>query len=111
MIASGRFVLLWMVGFVVIYCFCLFKQKIVVWADGSINTNVCGLKPAAGKEISKEEGDLPLMLSSTWCCGCMRDEVYSRYCFIIMLRVYLKLCGHRHTSVPGDINEQNDCGI
>jgi hypothetical protein len=27
----------------------------------------------------------------------------------VLKRVFwLKLCGHRHTTVPGDINEQND---
>jgi hypothetical protein len=54
-----------MVSVVVIYCFCLFKQKKVVRADVSINTNMYGLKPAAGKEISKEEGNYPLTPSST----------------------------------------------
>jgi len=48
-----------------IYGFCLFKQKSVVWANGSNDINVYGLKPherllglqwAAGKQISKEEG-------------------------------------------------------
>jgi len=53
-----------MVGFIVIYCFCLFKKRNVVEANGSNNMNMCGLKPherlglqwAAGKRISKEEG-------------------------------------------------------
>ena len=47
-------------------------------ADGSNNMNMCGLKPhgrllglqwAAGKRISKEEGDNPLISSSTGSCS------------------------------------------
>jgi len=41
---------------------------------------------AAGKRISQEEGNYSLIPSST---------------------IWLKLCGHRRTTVPGDINEQN----
>jgi hypothetical protein len=55
----------WMVGSFVIYCFCLFKKKNMVRADVSINTNMYGLKPAVGKEISHEEGDDRLSQSST----------------------------------------------
>jgi hypothetical protein len=40
-----------MVNHVGIYGFCLFKQKRWVRADVSINTNMYGLKLAAGKEI------------------------------------------------------------
>jgi len=67
-----------MVGFIVIYCFCLFKKRNVVEANGSNNMNMCGLKPherllelqwAAGKEISKEEGAMPLIPSSTGSCS------------------------------------------
>jgi len=63
-----------MVGFIVIYCFCLFKKRNVVEANGSNNMNMCGLKPhervfglqwAAGEEISEEGGENPLMPSST----------------------------------------------
>jgi hypothetical protein len=63
-----------MVNHVGIYGFCLFKQKNVVRADGSINTNMYGLKPAlvgvrwaVAKEISKEEGPFSLIPSSTFC--------------------------------------------
>jgi len=54
-----------MVNEVGIYGFCLFKQKSVVEADGSIDTNMYGLKPhehllglqwTAERGISKEEG-------------------------------------------------------
>jgi hypothetical protein len=54
----------------------------------------------------EEEGGLPLRLSSIWCCSCVRDEVDSGYCFIIItLWVWLKLRGYRRQSVAGDINE------
>jgi hypothetical protein len=56
MAASGYCVAM-MVNHVGIYGFCLFKQKTVVRADVSINTNMYGLKPTAAKEISKEEGN------------------------------------------------------
>ena len=46
---------------------------------------------AAEKEISKEEGNNRLAPSSA----------------VLKHFVKLKLCGHRHTTVPGDINEQN----
>jgi hypothetical protein len=53
-----------MVNDVGIYGFCLFKQKRWVRADVSINTNMYGLKPTAGKEISQEEGAFSLTSSS-----------------------------------------------
>ncbi len=36
----------------------------------------------------------------------MRDEVDLRYSFHHGF-ILLKLCGHRHTTVPGDINKKN----
>jgi hypothetical protein len=53
-----------MVNHVGIYGFCLFKQKRWIRADVSINTNMYGLKLAAGKEISEEEGNNRLASSS-----------------------------------------------
>ena len=54
-----------MVGLFVIYCFCLFKQKKMVRVDVSINTNMYCLKPAAEKEISREDGNCSPIPSST----------------------------------------------
>ena len=54
-----------MVKHVGIYGFCLFKKKRWVEADVSININMYGLKPAAGKRISREEDNYPLIPSST----------------------------------------------
>jgi len=48
-----------------------------------------------GKRISKEDGVMPLMPSSS----CV-DIVF-----------WLKLCGHRRTTVLGDINAQLGCGL
>ena len=47
-----------------IYGFCLFKQKRWVRADVSVNTKMYGLKPAAAKDISKEEDNNSLTPSS-----------------------------------------------
>jgi len=55
--AASSYCVAMMVNHVGIYGFCPFKQKRWVRADGSINTNMYGLKPAAAKEISKEEGN------------------------------------------------------
>jgi hypothetical protein len=71
-----------MVGSFVIYCFCLFKQKNVVRADGSINTKMCGLRPAAVKEISQEEGSNGLAPSST--------SVSAESCVRVVERVFPK---------------------
>jgi hypothetical protein len=73
-----------MVSVVVIYCFCLFKQKKVVRADVSINTNMYGLNrsPAAGKENSQEEGNYPLIPSST--------NVSAKSCVRVVVRVFPK---------------------
>jgi hypothetical protein len=72
-----------MVSVVVIYCFCLFKQKNVFRADVSINTNMYGLKPAAG-------------------CGkrkFARRRQLSPYTFFYQC-FSEKLCARRRKSVP-----------
>ena len=63
--AASSYCVAMMVNHVGIYGFCPFKQKRWVRADVSINTKMYGLKPAAGKEISKEEGNYSLIPSST----------------------------------------------
>jgi hypothetical protein len=58
----------------------------------------------------EEEGSLPLRSSSTCVVVSVRDEVDLCYCFIIITcEFWLKLCGCRRQSVPGDINEQYGC--
>ena len=82
------------------------------------------LPGSAGKRISEEEDSGEELVTSSsaslaWRLEqldlnaqtqsvCVRGGVDSRYCFIIITHAFwLKLCGHRHTAVPGDINEQD----
>jgi len=52
------------------------------------------LNSSAGSEISQEEGNYPLIPSST----------------MLQMLVWLKLYGCRHQAVPGDINAQHTVG-
>jgi len=59
------------------------------------------------KGCVQEEGAYRLSPSSTSVC-IVRGGVDLRYSPIIITSwMQLKLCGHRHTTVLGDINEQN----
>jgi len=66
------------------------------------------LRLRAVKNCVQEEGECRLSPSSTWCCGCVRDEVVLRYRFHHHhVCIWLRLCGHRRMTVPGDINEHD----
>jgi hypothetical protein len=71
-----------MVSVVVIYCFCLFKQKKVVRADVSINTNMYGLNRSGLREKKSQKKKTTIPLHLLLPC-------FSR-----------KLCARRHKSVP-----------
>ena len=65
---------------------------------------------SAVKEISQEEGNYSLIPSSIRVVVVCVMKLSCAVVFIIITyAVWLKLCGCRRQSVPGDINEQYGC--